>query len=110
MVERLALRVFKQQYGLAALADETKRPHRPRVVQRISQFVFVSKSVEDSLRGMLGGGNDGQHSRIIAGCAPLSPPDHALSVLPQDPETVVPVGGKLRNIAQMRNSGVACTY
>ena len=78
------------------LAHELQRSCRPLIIEVVPQSVFVSKTIEGSTRGMLGGGQHGQHGSIIAVAVAVSSAEDALAVFPQDLETAIPMGAKSR--------------
>ena len=45
-VERLAARILEHQHGPTGVAHELQRPHRPRRVELILEFVFVGEAIE----------------------------------------------------------------
>ena len=58
-LEQLAARILEHQHGPTAFSDELKRTRRPCPIQFVPQFVFVSKSIQDSRCGMLRSGEHG---------------------------------------------------
>ena len=92
-VERFATGVLEHQQGALVLAHELQRPRRPRAVQFILQSVFVSKAFQIARRGVLRGGNHGQHGGPVAvtGITPSSTEEDC-TVLPQHLQLATPTG------------------
>jgi hypothetical protein len=92
-VERFATRILEHQQGVLMLPHELQRPRRPRAVQFILQSVFVSKTFQIARRGVLLGGNHGQHGGpvTVTGITPSSTEEDC-TVLPQHLQLATPTG------------------
>ncbi len=90
-LQQFATRVLQHQHGPTAFAHELQRPHRPRAVELILQFVFVSEAIDCVRWRVLRGGHHGQHGHAVAIRAQAPPSaEHAMpAVFPQDLETVL---------------------
>jgi hypothetical protein len=47
LIERLAAGILEQQRRSIAFAAKRERPRRPRGVERVPQFIFMGKAIED---------------------------------------------------------------
>src|SRR5882724_7890784 len=102
-LERLAAGILEHQHGPAALTNQLEWTHRPRPVQLLLQSIFVSKTIEGGRCGMLRSRQHGQHeSRVVA--MAISSAEDALTVLPENLEAAIPVGGKTRRRVQRGSS------
>src|SRR6476646_1206908 len=91
-LERLAAGILEHQHGPTAITNQLEWTHRPRAIQLLLQFIFVSETIEGGRCGMLRSGQHGQHeSRVVA--MTMSSAEDALTVLPDHLEAAIPVGG-----------------
>jgi hypothetical protein len=75
------------------LAHQLQRPHRPRTVQIIPEFVFASEAIEVEGRRVLRGQKHGEYSLPVAvGTMAPSSAEDALAVFPQHLETIIAAG------------------
>jgi hypothetical protein len=54
--ERLAARILEHQHGPTGVAHEVERPHCPRRLELILEFVFVGQAIKACAGRVLGGG------------------------------------------------------
>ena len=47
LIERLAAGILEQKRRSIAFAAKRERPRRPRGVERVPQFIFMGKAIED---------------------------------------------------------------
>jgi hypothetical protein len=92
--ERLAARIFENQHGSSAVADELKGQHGPCTVQLVPQFVFVSETIEGSRCWIFNGGEHGQHTGEITVGVTLRSTEDAFAVLPQDMKIAIRICAK----------------
>src|SRR6516165_8366493 len=66
LVEWLAARILEHQHRPTGVAHEVQRPYRPRSVELLLQFEFVSQAIEAGAGRLIGGRNNGQHGAPFA--------------------------------------------
>jgi hypothetical protein len=84
-IERLTSCVVDNEHALPAIAYELHWLQRPRAVQVLSKFVFVSESIDALERRMLSARMDGYESvPVTLGIVARKPAKDAIGVFPQN--------------------------
>ncbi|RQS57036.1 hypothetical protein DID96_36855 [Burkholderia sp. Bp8963] len=80
---------FSYQQRSPAFAHQFQRPHRPRTIEFVLQFEFVSEPIDARRRRRLDGRPHDEPRRVAAIGRPAYPAEDALAILPRGLEAVV---------------------
>jgi hypothetical protein len=91
LIDRCTARIRKHQRHAVVVARQRDGSRRPRIVQIVLQFVFVSEAIEAVQRRVLRSGKHNQERvAVVIGAIAPSPAEDAVAVLPHHPEAIVP--------------------